>query len=226
MSGRVVSNAVALAPCEHISGAVERVTYHNIENGFCVLRVKVRGQRDPVTVTGHAAAIAAGEYIEVVGHWLNDRNHGLQFKAERIEATVPTTLKGLEKYLGSGMIKGIGPVYAKKLVDAFGQDVFEVIEREPLRLREITGIGPVREAKIIKGWRASSRPMARMRSPRSVPIPTAWRATLPASASRPPTRLRRASAMRRRIHDDSVPASPTRSPRRWMMAIAGCRAMS
>ncbi len=129
------------------------MTFRNGETGFCVLRVKVRGQRDLVTVTGHAAAIGAGEYVEASGVWLNDRNHGLQFKAERIEATVPTTLQGLEKYLGSGMIKGIGPVYAKKLVATFGQEVFEVIEREPERLREVTGIGPVREAKIIRGWR-------------------------------------------------------------------------
>ncbi|MBB5712423.1 exodeoxyribonuclease V alpha subunit [Sphingomonas xinjiangensis] len=103
-------------------------------------------------MTGHAAAIGAGEYVEALGIWLNDRNHGLQFKADRVEATVPTTLRGLEKYLGSGMIKGIGPVYAAKLVAAFGQDVFDIIEKQPERLREVTGIGPGREAKIIKGW--------------------------------------------------------------------------
>ena len=156
----MVSNAGPSAPDdpragqrhERIAGAVERVTFHSGETGFCVLRVKVRGQRDLVTVTGHAAAIGAGEYVEAAGFWLNDRQHGLQFKAERIEATVPTTLQGLEKYLGSGMIKGIGPVYAKKLVATFGREVFEVIERAPARLREVTGIGPVREAKIIRGW--------------------------------------------------------------------------
>jgi len=136
-----------------IAGSVERVTFHNADTGFCVLRVKVRGQRDLVTLVGHAAAIGAGEYVEATGVWLNDRNHGLQFKADRVEATVPTTLKGLEKYLGSGMIKGIGPVYAAKLVAAFEHDVFEVIEHAPERLREVTGIGPVREAKIIRGWR-------------------------------------------------------------------------
>lgn len=135
-----------------LSGPVERITFHNSENGYCVLRVKVRGQRDLVTVVGHAATIGAGEHIEATGVWINDRQHGLQFKASTIETTIPTTLEGLEKYLGSGMIKGIGPVYAKKLTAAFGQDVFDVIEREPQRLREITGIGPVREAKIIRGW--------------------------------------------------------------------------
>ena len=137
---------------DRIAGAIERVTFYSGETGFCVLRVKVRGQRDLVTITGNAAAIGAGEYVEAAGIWLNDRQHGLQFKAERIEATVPTTLQGLEKYLGSGMIKGIGPVYAKKLVETFGHEVFEVIEREPARLREVTGIGPMREAKIIRGW--------------------------------------------------------------------------
>ena len=137
---------------ERIAGSVERVTFHNADTGFCVLRLKVRGQRDLVTLTGHAAAIGAGEYVEAIGVWLNDRNHGLQFKAEPVEATVPTTLAGLEKYLGSGMIKGIGPVYAAKLVGAFGANVFEVIENEPKRLRSVTGIGPVREAKIIRGW--------------------------------------------------------------------------
>ena len=139
-------------PSEILSGSVERITFHNAENGYCVLRAKVRGQRDLVTVIGHTAAIGAGEHIEVSGIWVNDRMHGLQFKADTIRTTVPTTLEGLEKYLGSGMIKGIGPVYAKKLVIAFGQDVFDVIEREPTRLREVTGIGPVREAKIIRGW--------------------------------------------------------------------------
>ena len=137
---------------ERITGSVERITFHNADSGFCVLRAKVRGHRDLVTVTGHAAAIGAGEFIDAEGIWLNDRNHGLQFKAEHIKATVPTTLEGLQKYLGSGMIKGIGPVYARKLVEAFGQDVFDIIEREPSRLREVTGIGPGREAKIIKGW--------------------------------------------------------------------------
>ena len=137
---------------ETLSGSVERVTFHNVENGYCVVRAKVRGQRDLVTVTGHAAAIGAGEHVEISGVWVNDRTHGLQFKADTIRTTVPTTLEGLEKYLGSGMIKGIGPVYAKKLVAAFGQLVFEVIECEPLRLREVTGIGPIREAKIIRGW--------------------------------------------------------------------------
>src|SRR6266852_5290420 len=137
---------------EVLAGLVERVTFHNEENGFCVLRVKARGQRDPITVLGHAAMISAGEFVQASGSWINDRTHGIQFRASFLKAAPPTTVEGIEKYLGSGMIRGIGPVYAKKLVRAFGEAVFDVIEQEPRRLREVTGIGPKRAARIIAGW--------------------------------------------------------------------------
>ena len=150
--------AAALAergpPTEALAGLVERVTFHNAETGFCVLRVKVRGQRDLVTVVGHAASIAAGEWVQLAGKWVNDRSHGLQFKAGFLEASPPTTLEGIEKYLGSGMIRGIGPAYAEKLVRAFGAAVFELIEQQPDRLRELAGIGPRRAARIVAGWAA------------------------------------------------------------------------
>lgn len=135
-----------------MSGLVERVTFHSTETGFCVLRTKVRGQRDLVTVVGHAAAITAGEFIQAMGAWVNDRTHGLQFKADFLRVTPPTTAEGIEKYLGSGLIKGIGPVYAKKLVKAFGEAVFDIIEQEPDQLRRVTGIGPKRAARITAGW--------------------------------------------------------------------------
>ncbi|WP_459677682.1 SF1B family DNA helicase RecD2 [Acidisoma sp. 7E03] len=139
-------------PVESLAGAVERVTFHNADNGFCVLRVKARGHRDLITVLGHAASISAGEWIQMAGTWINDRTHGLQFKANFLKATQPTTREGIEKYLGSGMIRGIGPVYAKKLVQAFGEAVFDVITDEPDRLRQVTGIGAKRAASIIAGW--------------------------------------------------------------------------
>ena len=135
-----------------LAGLVERVTFHNAENGFCVLRIKARGHRDLITVVGHAASISAGEFVQATGVWNNDRTHGLQFKAGFLRTTMPTTAEGIEKYLGSGMIRGIGPVYAKKLVKAFGADVFDVIEREADRLRDVPGIGPVRVKRIISGW--------------------------------------------------------------------------
>jgi len=137
---------------EVLAGLVDRVTFHNSDNSFCVLRIKARGQRDLITLVGHAAMISAGDFVQASGSWINDRTHGVQFKASFLKATAPTTVEGIEKYIGSGMIRGIGPVYAKKLVRAFGEAVFDVVEQEPGRLREVTGIGPKRAERIIAGW--------------------------------------------------------------------------
>ena len=128
--------ATADSSTEVFAGLVERVTFHNEYNGFCVPRVKARGNRDLITVVGHAATISAGEFIQASGEWSNDRTHGVQFRARFLKAMPPTTVEGIEKYLGSGMIRGIGPVYAKKLVAAFWEAVFDVIEAEPQRGRE------------------------------------------------------------------------------------------
>ncbi len=137
---------------EILAGLVERVTFHSADSGFCVLRVKARGQRDLVTVIGSAASVQPGEYIHATGRWDNHRDHGLQFKASFLKVMPPTSLAGIERYLGSGMIKGIGPVYAKKLVKAFGEKVFDVIEQFPDKLRDVDGIGPVRAKRIAAGW--------------------------------------------------------------------------
>ena len=137
---------------EVLAGLIERVTFHNEDSGFCVLRTNARGHRELVTVVGHAATIAAGEWITATGEWVNDHTHGQQFKAHFLRTSAPTSIEGIEKYLGSGMIRGIGPVYAKKLVKAFGEKVFDTIEAEPARLREVTGIGPVRAKRIADGW--------------------------------------------------------------------------
>jgi exodeoxyribonuclease V alpha subunit len=125
-------------------GLVERVTFHNPDNGFCVLRAKARGQRDLVTVVGHAPTISAGEFIQASGTWVNDRTYGPQFKASFLRAAPPTTVEGIEKYLGSGVIRGIGPVYGKRLVRAFGEAVFDVIEAQPERLQEVDGSSSTR----------------------------------------------------------------------------------
>ena len=137
---------------EVLAGAVERVTFHSEESGFCVLRVKARGHRELVTVVGHAASVSAGEWITASGEWVNDRTWGPQFRSRFLKATAPTSTEGIERYLGSGMIRGIGPVYAKKLVRAFRERVFDVIEADPERLREIDGIGPVRAERITAAW--------------------------------------------------------------------------
>jgi hypothetical protein len=145
----------ASTPTEVLAGLVERVTFHNEENGFCVLRVKARGQRDLITILGHAAMISAGEFVQASGTWINDRTHGVQFRAAFLKATAPTTIEGIEKYLGSGMIRGIGPIYARKLVRAFGDAVFDVIEQEPNRLREVTGAAILLRGAVYQSTRLS-----------------------------------------------------------------------
>ncbi len=137
---------------ERLDGLVEHVTFHNADSGFCVLRLKVKGERELVTLVGHTPAVTPGEYACASGTWITDREHGRQFKAVFVKISPPTTLTGIERYLGSGMVKGIGPVYAARLINAFGAQVFDTIERTPERLREVDGIGEVRARKITSGW--------------------------------------------------------------------------
>lgn len=140
-------------PKEYLSGNIERITYHNEDNGFCVLRVKVKGHKDLVTVTGSSPTLSVGEYIKCSGIWHNDRNYGKQFKADFLKALPPDTLEGIEKYLGSGLIKGIGPHFAKKLVSEFGDKVFSVIEETPELLVTLDGVGKVRANSICNNWK-------------------------------------------------------------------------
>jgi len=137
---------------ESLNGTIERVTYHNEESGFCVLRLKVKNNRDLVTVVGSAMTVTPGEFVDCQGEWINDRQYGLQFRAEKMRLVLPSTLEGIEKYLGSGLVKGVGPHFAKCMVKAFGEKVFEVIDKTPERLTELPGIGPSRRAKIIQSW--------------------------------------------------------------------------
>ena len=139
-------------PTEVLSGLIERVTFHSQESGFCVLRVKARGHRDLVTVVAYAAMISAGEWVTASGEWTRDSTHGLQFRARFLKTSEPTSAEGMERYLGSGMIRGIGPVYAKRLIELFGTEVFDIIEAAPQRLREVGGIGPKRASRITSAW--------------------------------------------------------------------------
>ncbi len=139
-------------PYEGLSGSIERVTFHSEQSGFCVLRVKARGQRDLVTVIGSAPSVSPGEYLECEGRWVNDRQHGLQFKADSLRCVLPSTLEGIERYLGSGMVKGIGPHFARTLVRAFGERVFDVIEDKPDELLALPGIGPKRKDRVTRAW--------------------------------------------------------------------------
>src|SRR5262249_44309690 len=123
------------------------------ENGFVVLRVQARGRRDLVTVVGNLANAMAGEYVEARGCWVNDRDRGLQFKADELRTTPPHTAEGIAKYLASGLVKGIGRHYARKIVEVFGERTLAVIDESPSFLQEIKGIGPRRIQRIRESWR-------------------------------------------------------------------------
>lgn len=138
---------------EYLGGSIERVTFHSPESGFCVLRVKVKGQRDLITVVGSALTVSAGEYVDCSGHWITNKEYGLQFQAQQLRIVLPSTVEGLEKYLGSGFIKGIGPQFAKRLIQHFGVDIFNIIEQDPGRLAEVSGIGQKRRELIIQSWK-------------------------------------------------------------------------
>jgi exodeoxyribonuclease V alpha subunit len=146
------SSAQPRVPSEEIAGLIERVTFFNPESGFAVLRVQIRGQREPVTVLGSLPSVSAGEWLTAEGWWVRDKEHGLQFKAKILKAIPPTTSEGVERYLASGFVKGIGPVLAKKLVTCFGADVLGVIGDNPAKLQTVDGIGPKRRERIARAW--------------------------------------------------------------------------
>jgi len=135
-----------------LSGIVERVTFHTEDTGFSVLKVKVHGRMEPVTLTGKVPAVHAGETVEARGEWVNVADYGRQFKAEVIETTAPSSREGIERYLASGLIEGIGPVYAKKLVARFGEEIFDIIEKNSARLEEVPGVGSKRRKEIRASW--------------------------------------------------------------------------
>jgi exodeoxyribonuclease V alpha subunit len=142
---------------EEISGLIERVTFHNDESGFCVLRVKARGQRDETTVIGSLPSVTAGEWLSAEGWWVRDKEHGLQFKATTMKTVPPTTAEGIERYLGSGLVKGIGAILAKKLVGRFGAEVLAVIENRAAELQTVDGIGPKRRERIAHAWQEAKQ---------------------------------------------------------------------
>ena len=137
---------------EYLSGVVERITYVNEENGFCVIKIKSHGFSDLITVVGNLAAVNVGSTLKLKGNWKFDSKYGRQFNAIDYQETVPATIAGIEKYLGSGLIKGIGPVYARRIVKHFKEDTLRVIEENPDALLEVEGIGQKRVDMIKKAW--------------------------------------------------------------------------
>lgn len=137
---------------ETLDGLIERITFFNPENGYTVLRLKVKGWADPVTVVGNLPELAIGESLRLHGRWGNHATYGRQFQAERCEQVLPATTEGIRRYLGSGLIKGIGPRTADKIVDTFGPETLYVIDSQPQRLREVPDIGQKRYRIITEAW--------------------------------------------------------------------------
>ncbi|HAM52350.1 MAG TPA: ATP-dependent RecD-like DNA helicase [Nitrospiraceae bacterium] len=135
-----------------IKGQLERITYHNEENAFTIAKMRVGGRHDLVTVVGNLPSVSPGEVLKLKGEWHNHPKFGEQFKITSYESVVPATVKGIEKYLGSGLIKGIGPVMAKRLVTKFGLETLQVIETDTKRMAEVDGIGDKRIEMIKKAW--------------------------------------------------------------------------
>jgi exodeoxyribonuclease V alpha subunit len=137
---------------ETLSGLIERVTYHNPENGFAVLKVQVRGRQDLVTVVGNTTSVSAGEHLEATGKWVVDREHGQQFKADELKTMHPASAEGIEKYLASGSIRSIGPKLGAKIVSVYGERTLEIFENAPDFLLHIRGIGQERVKRIRQSW--------------------------------------------------------------------------
>ncbi|MDB6075595.1 MAG: recombinase RecD, partial [Verrucomicrobiaceae bacterium] len=137
---------------EMLRGLVERVTFHTEETGYCVLKVVPDKKREQVTLLGRAPRVVAGERFEAEGHWETDRNYGPQFRADTLRLAPPDSEEGMERYLGSGLIEGIGPAYAKRLLERFGPKVFDIIENESVKLEAVDGIGKKRRLEIRASW--------------------------------------------------------------------------
>ncbi len=135
-----------------LEGTLERLTYHNDENGYTVAKLVPRGKSYEVTITGALAGVSVGEYLRLQGIWTTHPRYGRQFEVHRYAIKLPATVEGIRKYLGSGLVKGVGPVTAGRIVDYFGLQTLEVIEDNVSRLHEVPGIGPKRVARITRAW--------------------------------------------------------------------------
>ncbi len=137
---------------DHLRCVVERITYQNADNGYTVLKCAVKNAQDLVTVVGIMPDTHVGSVLALEGVWKVDAKYGRQFSVEKFEETLPATVYGIEKYLGSGLIKGVGPKFARRIVEKFGKDTLDVIEENPDALIEVEGIGRVRVERIRKSW--------------------------------------------------------------------------
>lgn len=174
LPNRAASACAAPKGADSLTGLVEIVTFHNEENGFCVLKCRVKGESDLIPVIGHTPTVTPGEYVTARGDWVVDRDHGRQFKAEVLKTDPPSTENGIERFLGSGLVKGIGPVLAKRLVGKFGLTVFDAMEeafsldpvekrlknggvrlvkhKDERKLLQVEGVGSILADRIQRSW--------------------------------------------------------------------------
>ena len=151
-----------------LEGVVERITYSNQENGYTIARLQPAEGRELVTIVGSLPSLNVGESLRLEGRWINHPRFGQQFQVERYQMVLPASAEGIRRYLGSGLIKGIGPVTAKRIVDYFGLETLEVIERDSKRLQEVSGLGYKRADMITRAWEAQkviAEVMASLQSP-------------------------------------------------------------
>ena len=137
---------------EVLRGLVDRVVFHNEDNGYCILKIVPEGRHDVVSLIGKAPRVVAGEEFEAKGVWEPNRDFGPQFKADALKLRRPDSLAGIERYLGSGLIEGIGPKYAKRMVEKFGPKIFDIIENESKKLEDVEGVGKKRRTEIRESW--------------------------------------------------------------------------
>ena len=147
-----MSSKTEAPPKTQLAGSVERVTFYNPENGFSVLRLRVRRRREPITVVGTLPSAQPGERLILEGHWQTDPVHGAQFRPDQAAVLPPVDLEDIQLYLGSGLIPLIGPVLAGRIVETFGAHTLELLDSDPGRVREVPGVGPRRGESIAAAW--------------------------------------------------------------------------
>ena len=142
----------ATADMPRLEGILERITFHSEQDGYTVARVQPHDKGYLITIVGKLLGVQVGESLELDGRWVDHPEHGRQFEVERYRTVLPATVEGIRRYLGSGLIKGVGPVMAKRIAETFGASTLHVIDNEPLRLREVPGLGPKRVERIMRAW--------------------------------------------------------------------------
>ena len=147
-----MSLSTVSAPLSSLAGVIERITFHSEESGYTVARLNTGNVKQLTTIVGSFANIQAGQTLQIKGEWREHPQYGSQFQVVQYQETKPATLTGIEKYLGSGLIKGVGPVTAKRIVKHFGLDTLEIIENQIDRLSEVPGIAGKRIAMIQSTW--------------------------------------------------------------------------